>query len=106
MRPGVSPPLTRVIASAALAWAACALAAEESAAFTIKDHETAHNHIVPAWSLSISGRWPTQCPPTLENIALDEHDLRIDARSVLELCERGATPFSIELNPPLALQSV
>jgi len=104
MRPGVPPTWIRLFGAAALAWAACALAAEESAAFTIKDYETAHNHIVPAWSLSISGQWPTRCPPTLENIALDEHDLRIDARSVLELCERGATPFSIELNPALALQ--
>src|SRR5690349_20501460 len=104
MHAGVSPTLIRLIGAAALTWAACALAAEDSAPFAIKGYETAHTHIVPAWSLSISGRWPTHCPPTLENIALDEHDLRIDARSVLELCERGATPFSIELNPALALQ--
>jgi len=102
--PGVSPTLVRLIAAAALAWAGYALAADESAAFTIRAQETAHNPIVPAWSVSISGQWPTHCPPTLENIALDDHDLRIDARSVLELCEHGATPFSIELNPALALQ--
>ena len=104
MRAGVSPTLIRLIAASALAWAACALAADESTAFTIQAQERTRNPIVPVWSLSIGGQWPTHCPPTLENIALDDHDLRIDARSVLELCERGATPFSIELNPALALQ--
>jgi hypothetical protein len=104
MRAGVSPTLIRLIGALALAWAACAIAADESAALSIQAHETPHNPLVPAWSLSISGQWPTRCPPTLENITRDDHDLRIDARSVLELCERGATPFSIELNPALALQ--
>ena len=53
--------------------------------------------------LSVTGAWPTQCPPTLENVALDGADLRIDARSVLGLCAREATPFSIEVDPALAL---
>lgn len=53
--------------------------------------------------LSVTGAWATQCPPTLENVALDGTDLRIDARSVLGLCTRQSTPFSIEVNPALAL---
>jgi hypothetical protein len=56
------------------------------------------------WTLSITGNWPTQCPPTLQNVALDGNDLRIDARSMLDLCERRPSQFSIELNPALALQ--
>ena len=56
-----------------------------------------------AWTLAISGEWATQCPPTLEKVALDDTDLRIDARSVLGLCTRRAMPFSIEVNPALAL---
>jgi hypothetical protein len=55
------------------------------------------------WSLSVTGAWATQCPPTLENVALDGADLRIDARSVLGLCTRQATPFSVEVNPAAAL---
>ena len=53
--------------------------------------------------LSVTGAWATQCPPTLENVTLDGADLRIDARSVLGLCTRQATPFSIEVDPALAL---
>ena len=94
---------SRLLAAAALAWAACALASEDPPSFSIQASE-ATGASAPTFSLAISGQWPTRCPPTLENIALDDHDLRIDARSVLELCERGSTPFSIELNPALALQ--
>lgn len=61
------------------------------------------NALPAAWNLSISGQWPTQCPPTLQTVALDGADLRVDARSVLGLCERRAMPFSIELDPALAL---
>jgi hypothetical protein len=88
-------------ALALLAAGTCAFA--QSAGFAIQDHTGPHTQPLPTWTLSISGTWPTQCPPTLENLALDDHDLRIDARSVLELCERGVTPFSVELNPALAL---
>src|ERR1700742_1865897 len=56
-----------------------------------------------SWSLNIDGRWPTQCPPSLKSVALDGTDLRIDARSELTLCDRTAMPFSIELNPALAM---
>lgn len=61
-----------------------------------------------SWTLAISGEWATQCPPTLEKVTLDNSapagaDLRIDARSVLGLCARRAMPFSIEVNPALAL---
>lgn len=60
--------------------------------------------IAPGWTLSISGAWPTQCPPALQNVSLAGSDLRVDARSVLDLCAQSVTPFSIELNPALALQ--
>ena len=56
-----------------------------------------------SWSMNIDGRWPTQCPPALKSVTLDGTDLRIDARSDLTLCERSAMPFSIELNPALAM---
>jgi hypothetical protein len=60
--------------------------------------------ITPAdWTLAISGEWATQCPPTLENVSIDGPELRVDARSVLSLCTRRAMPFSIEVNPVLAL---
>ena len=71
---------------------------------TVTIHETAARAILPYWGLSIRGEWPTQCPPTLQNVALDGSDLRIDARSVLDLCERQSTPFAIEVNPALAMQ--
>jgi hypothetical protein len=61
-----------------------------------------------AWTLSISGEWATQCPPTLEKVTLENAasnaaDLRIDARSVLGLCARRTMPFAIEVNPALAM---
>lgn len=56
------------------------------------------------WNISIEGLWDTQCPPVLQSVALDGNDLRIDARSVLALCARQPTPYSVELNPALALQ--
>ncbi len=65
---------------------------------------TLPNAIVPIWSLSVAGLWDTQCPPVLQSVALDGNDLRIDARSVLALCARQPTPYSVELNPALALQ--
>lgn len=55
------------------------------------------------WTLSVSGAWATQCLPTLENVSLNGADLRINARSVLGLCARKATPFSIEVDPARAL---
>jgi hypothetical protein len=65
---------------------------------------TAESHVeVPNWKLAISGTWATQCPPALENVVLDGNDLRVDSRSVLGLCARAATPFSIEVDPALAL---
>jgi hypothetical protein len=62
------------------------------------------NAILPIWSISVEGLWDTQCPPALQSVALDGNDLRIDARSVLALCARQPTPYSIELNPALALR--
>jgi len=53
--------------------------------------------------LSISGSWPTACTPTFDKASLHGADLRIDARAVLNLCTRQATPYSIELNPHAAL---
>lgn len=60
--------------------------------------------ILPGWTLSIAGEWPTQCPPALQNVILDGSDMRVDARSVLDLCAHKPTLFSIELNTALALQ--
>lgn len=65
---------------------------------------TVPNAILPIWSISVQGQWATQCPPVLQTVALEGNDLRIDARSVLELCARQPTPYSVELNPALALQ--
>ncbi len=64
--------------------------------------------VAASWTLAISGEWPTKCPPTLEKVSIakagaDGSDLRVDARSVLELCTRRALPFAIEVNPALAL---
>jgi len=53
--------------------------------------------------LSISGSWPTACTPTFDKASLSGSDLRIDARAVLSLCTRQATPYSIELDPRAAL---
>jgi len=55
------------------------------------------------WTLSVTGAWATQCTPTLENVTLSGADLRVDARSVMGLCTRQPTPFSIEVDPALAL---
>lgn len=52
--------------------------------------------------LKISGNWFNQCPPTMQHVTLDGDDLRIEARSVLSLCSRRPTAFSIEVNPALA----
>ena len=72
---------------------------------SVSSHDsTVANAILPIWSLSIAGQWATQCPPVLQTVALDGNDLRIDARSVLDLCAAQPTPYSIELNPALALQ--
>lgn len=97
--------------------AACAFAQAQAADAAV-DASTGANYAIGvqggvpdmggAWTLAISGDWATQCPPTLEKVALDRAalagaDLRIDARSVLGLCARRAMPFSIEVNPALAL---
>jgi len=104
MRAGASPKLFHLFAFAVLAWSAGAFAGDETTAVAIEAHEGPRTQIFFSWSLAINGQWPTHCPPTLEDVSLDDYDLRIDARSVLGLCERGATPFSIELNPALALR--
>jgi hypothetical protein len=77
--------------------------ADDAAGFSIEERGTSPVSALPSWTLAIQGQWPTRCPPALEKVTLNDHDLRIDARSVLDLCERGATPFSIELNPALAV---
>jgi hypothetical protein len=53
--------------------------------------------------LSISGSWSTPCTPTFDKARLSGADLRIDARAVLNLCTRQATPYAIELNPAAAV---
>jgi hypothetical protein len=79
------------------------LTAAGSASISSHDSKVV-NAILPIWSLSIAGQWHTQCPPVLQSVALDGNDLRIDARSVLELCAPRPTSYAIELNPALALQ--
>jgi hypothetical protein len=97
----IRPLQTLSVCVSALALLAAATGGHAAdAPFSIQQHE---NPQASDWSLAINGQWPTRCPPTLETVALQDHDLRIDARSVLELCERGATAFSIELNPKLAV---
>ena len=85
-----------------LAGSLWAQSAHGDGAYSIKPR-VLPNALPPAWNLTISGEWPTQCPPTLQTVSLDGPDLRVDARSVLGLCDRHAMPFSIELNPALAL---
>lgn len=103
--------LPAVVRHCALA-ALCASAAVALPAFaqslaatpvTIRDAGSPRG-VLPGWNLSIGGEWPTQCPPVLQSVTLDGNDLRIDARSVLDLCARQPAAFSIEVNPTLALQ--
>lgn len=94
------------LAPALLAVVACAsaYAVENPGTYAIAGQARAMtNTPASAWTLTIDGQWPTQCPPTLQNVSIDGTDLRIDAHSVLGLCERRTTPFSIEVNPALAL---
>jgi len=96
----------------ALAQSSSAQPADAAAAYAIGVQNGVHD-VRANWTLAISGEWATQCPPTLEKVTLDNGaadggaadgvDLRIDARSVLDLCTRRAMPFSIEVNPALAL---
>jgi hypothetical protein len=104
--------LPALLASSLLAFAAVHAAEPALAAYTI---DTAAPPTAAAtattqasttgedWKVAISGAWSTQCPPTLESVALDGNDLHIQARSVLGLCARAATPFSIEVDPARAL---
>jgi len=100
--------LPALVASGLLAFAAVHAAEPALAAYTIDSATPAAATAqapVPRedWKVAISGAWATQCPPTLESVSLDETDLRIQARSVLGLCARAATLFSIEVDPARAL---
>lgn len=55
-------------------------------------------------TLTIDGTWPTPCTPTFDAASLEGADLRIDARAVLNLCTRQATPYLIEIDPTAALR--
>ncbi len=105
-RAALPMPLCRQAALALLALAAAPVFAQSAgaAAVSIRAGNPPRAVLAPSWTVSISGQWPTQCPPTLQNVALDGMNLRIDARSVLDLCARRPAPFAIELNPALALQ--
>jgi hypothetical protein len=97
-------PIHRWLALAILALAACASAqAAGNAAVPYAIRLQQASAAVAGWTLAIDGEWATQCPPALESVGLDGNDLRIDARSALGLCARQATPYSIEVNPTLAL---
>lgn len=85
----------------ALATATAAQSDTPASAYTIGSAEARTE--IPNWKLAISGAWATQCPPALESVALNGSDLRVDARSVLGLCTRESTPFSIEVDPALAV---
>lgn len=101
------PAVVRQCTLAALcAFAAVTPAFAQSLAATSVSIRDAGNPrgVLPGWNLMIGGEWPTQCPPVLQSVTLDGDDLRIDARSVLDLCARQPTAFSIEVNPTLALQ--
>lgn len=90
-----------LVALALAAWATFAPAQSEveTARIVIRTQPT----VLPSpLLLKISGVWPTQCSPTLERVTLDGMDLNIEARSVLSLCARHQTGFSIEVNPALA----
>ena len=105
MRARIWPNLSRPLIAIMLVMLAvplCAQAAQGDANYSIKPRVLL-NALPASWNLTVSGQWPTQCPPTLQAVTLNGADMRIDARSVLGLCERRALPFSIELNPALAL---
>lgn len=51
-----------------------------------------------SWYVDVAGVWPTLCTPTIERVVLEGGDLRIELRSVLELCARGSTPYSFSLS--------
>jgi len=102
--------LPALVASGLLAFAAVHAAEPALAAYTIDNAAPAAAAATTQaaatgedWKVAVSGAWATQCPPTLESVALDGTDLRIQARSVLGLCARAATPFSIEVDPARAL---
>ena len=96
---GASRSLRRALAVLPIGLVASVLAyAAEGSSYAIKTRTDS-----ASWSLDIDGRWPTQCPPSLKSVALDGTEIRIDARSDLTLCDRTAMPFSIELNPALAM---
>jgi hypothetical protein len=52
--------------------------------------------------LTVQGNWPTPCAPTFQGASLSGNDLRIDARTMLNLCAHASTPFSITIDPALA----
>ena len=100
MRVGVTPLwMRRSLAVLPLGLAVSMLAHPAPATFAIEEHAAATN----AATLTVNGQWPTQCPPSLKNVTLDGTDMRIDAGSDLTLCDRTSSPFSIELNPALAV---
>src|SRR5262249_26978809 len=89
-------PMGALVALGLLALASArAASSDASAAYAIADNAD--------WKIAVSGAWAPQCPPTPENVATDGHDVRVNARSVLGLCARQSTHFSIEVDPALAL---
>jgi hypothetical protein len=92
--------MRRSLAVLPLGLAVSVLTHAAAATYTIEQHAaTATN----ASMLTVNGQWPTQCTPSLKNVTLDGTDMRIDAGSDLTLCDRKSSPFSIELNPALAV---
>jgi hypothetical protein len=61
-------------------------------------------HVVRGrFRLTIHGTWPSECTPALDRVRLDGQDLRIEARTALRMCAHRPTPFTIDLDPALAL---
>ena len=101
------PKLSHCLALASALLAGASAFAQSASPVTVSARESAQsNALLPSWNLSISGQWPTQCLPALNSVTLAGNDLRVDARAVLDLCEHRSTPFSIEVNPALALRRV
>jgi len=103
-RPATLRTLCCLLAAACAAPAYAQMLSTAASASVSSHYSSVPNAILPIWSLSVAGQWATQCPPVLQSVALDGNDLRIDARSMLDLCVPRPTPYSIELNPALALQ--
>jgi hypothetical protein len=89
-----------LVASAAAQVAAPTASVEATSPYAIALHRAADTR--GAATVTISGTWPTPCTPTYESARLAGADLRVDARTTLNLCAHQPTPFAIEIDPAAA----